>query len=53
MKSFEFNVQRFLLGRLEMGDDVLGGFTDFCRGNGVEVGHIEGLGAIERGGVGY
>jgi len=53
MKSFEFNVQRFLLGRLERGDDVLDGLTDFCRCNGVDVGHIEGLGAIERGGVGY
>jgi predicted DNA-binding protein with PD1-like motif len=53
VKAFEFSIQRFLLGRLERGDDILAGLTDFCRRNGVEVGQIEGLGAIERGGVGY
>lgn len=50
VKSLEFNIQRFLLGRLERGDDVLRGLTNLCRHNGVEVGYIEALGAVERAG---
>lgn len=53
MKSFVFSTRRVLLGRLEQGDDVLDGLTEFCRTNGVQVGHLEGLGAVERGGIGY
>jgi predicted DNA-binding protein with PD1-like motif len=53
MKSFECEAQRVLLGRLDRGDDVLEGLTTFCKLNGVEVGQIEAVGAVERGGVGY
>ncbi|HJX38322.1 MAG TPA: DUF296 domain-containing protein [Anaerolineae bacterium] len=53
MKSFEFTTRRVLLGRLERGDDILGGLTEFCKTNGVQVGHLDALGAVERGGIGY
>ena len=53
MKAFELDVQKVVLGRLERGDDVLQRLTEFCKRNGVEVGSIQALGAVERGGVGY
>ncbi len=53
MQSFEYELQRAILGRLDRGDDVLDGLTAFCKRNGVEVGHIEAVGAVERGGVGF
>jgi predicted DNA-binding protein with PD1-like motif len=53
VKSYRFDVQGVVLGRLERGDDVLQGLTDFCRGSGIEVGFIEALGALEKGGVGF
>ena len=53
MKSFSFERQRVLLGRLEKGEDVLGGLTEFCVQHGVMVGAIQAIGAVQRGGVGY
>ncbi|HJX39142.1 MAG TPA: DUF296 domain-containing protein [Anaerolineae bacterium] len=53
MKSFEFTTRRVLLGRLERGDSVLEGLTEFCKTNGIQVGHLEALGVVERGGIGY
>ena len=53
MKSFRFEGQRSLLGRLERGDDILQGLTEFCVQHGVAAGTIQGIGAVERGGVGY
>lgn len=53
MKSFEFTAERVLLGRLERGENVLHGLTEFCERHQVRVGHLEGLGAVERGRVGY
>jgi predicted DNA-binding protein with PD1-like motif len=53
MKSFVFNTGRVFLGRLERGDDILKGLTEFCKANGIQVGHLVGLGAVERGGIGY
>jgi predicted DNA-binding protein with PD1-like motif len=53
MKSFELRTSRVMLGRLERGDDVLNGLTEFCKRAGVQVGHVQALGAVERGGVGY
>lgn len=53
MKSFSFEGQRILLGRLEKGDDILEGLTEFCVQHNVAVGTIHGLGAVQRGGVGY
>ncbi len=53
MKSFLFEGQRILLGRLDRGDDILDGLTEFCIRHGVAAGSIHGLGAVERGGVGY
>jgi predicted DNA-binding protein with PD1-like motif len=53
MKSFEYGLQRVLLGRLDRGDDVLDGLTVSCKRNGVEVGHVEAVGAVERGGAGF
>ncbi len=53
MKAFEFSTRRVLLGRLERGDDILHGLTEFCQRNGVRAGHLEALGAVERGGVGF
>jgi predicted DNA-binding protein with PD1-like motif len=53
VKSFEFDGQRVVLGRLERGDDVLNSLTEFCARHGLAVGWVEALGAVERGGVGY
>jgi predicted DNA-binding protein with PD1-like motif len=53
MKSFEYDVQRVFLGRLERGDDVLLKLTEFCVRHGVEVGLVAAVGAVERGSVGY
>jgi predicted DNA-binding protein with PD1-like motif len=53
MKSFSFQGRRVLLGRLKKGDDVLRGLTQFCVRHGVIVGSIQGLGAVQRGGVAY
>ncbi len=53
MKSYGYDGQRVLLGRLERGDDVLRSLTKFCAHEGVTVGWVEALGAVERGGVGY
>ncbi len=53
MKSFSFEGQRVLLGRLEKGDDILLGLTEFCAQHGVTAGSIQGLGAVQRGSVGY
>ena len=53
MKSFLFEGQRVLLGRLEKGEDILNGLTEFCASHGVRVGSIQAIGAVQRGGVGY
>jgi predicted DNA-binding protein with PD1-like motif len=53
MKSFEYTEKRAFLGRLARGDDVLQGLTEFCKRSQVRVGHLEALGAVQRGGVGY
>ncbi len=53
MKSFSFGGQRVLLGRLEMGEDILRGLTDFCVEHGISAGSIQAFGAVQRGGVGY
>ena len=49
MKSFEFECKRVLLGRLEKGDDVLEGLTEFCVQHGVAAGSIQALGLVQRG----
>jgi predicted DNA-binding protein with PD1-like motif len=53
VKPFSFTGQRVLLGRLEKADDILLGLTRFCVEHGVTAGSIQGLGAVQRGGVGY
>ena len=49
MKSFELECQRVLMGRLEKGDDVLEGLTEFCVQHGVAAGSIQALGLLQRG----
>ena len=49
MKSFELECKRVLMGRLEKGDDVLEGLTEFCVQHGVAAGSIQALGLLERG----
>jgi predicted DNA-binding protein with PD1-like motif len=53
MKSLSFEGQRVLLGRLEKGEDILRGLTEFCVLHGVRVGSVQAIGAVQRGGVGY
>jgi len=53
MKSFGYDNQRFFLGRLERGDDILEKLTGFCKQNDIRAGQISAIGAVERGGVGY
>lgn len=53
MKSFSFNGRRVLLGRLEMGDDILHGLTEFCVQHEVNAGSIQALGVVQRGAVRY
>jgi predicted DNA-binding protein with PD1-like motif len=53
VKSFSLEGQRVLLGRLDKGDDVLSGLTEFCVEHGVAAGVIHALGAVQRGGVGF
>lgn len=53
MKSFLYEGQRVLLGRLEKGEDILNGLTQFCVSHGVGVGSVQAIGAVQRGGVGY
>jgi predicted DNA-binding protein with PD1-like motif len=53
MRMFEYHSQRFFLGRLERGDDVLPGLTEFCIQHGVKAGFVKALGAVERGGISY
>jgi len=49
VKSFELECKRVLLGRLEKGDDVLEGLTEFCVQDGVQAGSIQALGLLQRG----
>lgn len=42
-----------IVGRLERGDDLLEGLTRVCREEGVRLGRIEALGAVERAVVGF
>ena len=53
MKSFLYEGQRVLLGRLEKGEDILNGLTEFSVSHGVRVGSVQAIGAVQRGGVGY
>jgi predicted DNA-binding protein with PD1-like motif len=53
VKSFEFECKRVLLGRLEKGDDVLEGLTEFCVQHGVAAGSIQALGLVQRGRLGF
>lgn len=53
MKSFSFEGRRVLLGRLEKGQDILQGLTEFCVSEGVTAGSIQALGAVQRGAVGF
>jgi predicted DNA-binding protein with PD1-like motif len=49
VKSFDLECKRVLLGRLEKGDDVLEGLTEFCVQHGVQAGSIQALGLLQRG----
>jgi predicted DNA-binding protein with PD1-like motif len=53
MKSFSFEGQRVLLGRLDKGQDILRALTEFCVSEQVTAGSIQALGAVERGAVGF
>lgn len=53
MKSFAFKKCRYFIGRLERGDDILAGLTDFCNQEDIEAGTISAIGAVENGVVGY
>jgi predicted DNA-binding protein with PD1-like motif len=53
MKGFSFDGRRVLLGRLEKGQDILQGLTEFCVSEGVTTGSIQALGAVQRGAVGF
>ena len=53
MKSFSCREHDVFLGRLERGDDVLLGLTEFCQKQGIAAGSIQAIGAVESGGVGY
>ncbi|NIN66379.1 MAG: DUF296 domain-containing protein [Anaerolineae bacterium] len=53
MRSFSFEGRRVLLGRLEKGQDILQGLTEFCVSKAVTAGSIQALGAVQRGAVGF
>lgn len=53
MKAFGFQSARVLLGRLERGDDLAEGILRFCTEQGVAVGSLTGIGALERAALGY
>ncbi len=42
-----------VMGRLERGDDLLEALTAVCRAEGVRLGRLEALGAVERAVVGF
>ncbi|MDW7710517.1 MAG: DNA-binding protein [Deferrisomatales bacterium] len=46
-------VREVLMGRLRRGDDLLECLTAFVRREGVRLGRVEALGAVERARVGY
>lgn len=53
MKSFAYKKCRHFLGRLERGDDILAGLTEFCNQEDIEAGAINAIGAVEKGVLGY
>jgi predicted DNA-binding protein with PD1-like motif len=53
MKAFPFEGKGVILGRLDKGQDILQGLTEFCIREGVTAGSIQGLGAVQRGAVGF
>ncbi len=44
---------RVVVGRLERGDDLLQALTGVCRAEGVRLGRVEALGAVERARLGF
>ena len=44
---------RLFMGRLERGDDLLAALTKVCESNGVKMGRIEAIGAVESATVGF
>ena len=53
MKSFAFEGQRVLMGRLARGDDLAEGLAAFCEVEGVRAGSLTGIGALEQGVLGF
>jgi len=53
VKTFGFDGQRVLMGRLERGDDLAEGLAAFCAAEGVRAGALSGIGALEQGALGY
>jgi uncharacterized protein len=53
MKSFSYKADEVILGRLERGDDLLSGLTDFCTENAIQVGNLSAIGAVEKGSLGF
>jgi hypothetical protein len=45
--------KRILMGRLSHGEDLLGGITDTCTREGIYLGRVEALGAVQRARLGY
>ncbi|MFP4200361.1 MAG: PPC domain-containing DNA-binding protein [Clostridia bacterium] len=48
-----FDMDRFHMGRLEPGSDLLGGIEDFLNDRGIRSGYFWVLGAVRKGAVGY
>jgi predicted DNA-binding protein with PD1-like motif len=53
MLSKRMRAKDVLLGRLQRGDDLLEALTDLVRREGVRLGRLEALGAVEKARVGY
>ncbi|PLX40693.1 MAG: DNA-binding protein [Deltaproteobacteria bacterium] len=49
----EVNRGRIFIGRLERGDDLLAALTDVCVKEGVKIGRVEAIGAVESATVGF
>ncbi|NTW82957.1 MAG: DNA-binding protein [Chlorobiaceae bacterium] len=49
----KLNVKSIYMGRLKRGDDLLEAITKVCRENGISLGRVEAIGAVEKATLGY
>ena len=49
----EVSQKRIVMGKLAHGSDLIGSLNDICRSEGIELGRVEALGAVQNARLGY